>query len=72
MHPLSLPLDDTHNSILCQRGRCINTSLMLNGFISCFPKSGPSDHCNFTAFTNFAGLFLQLQKRDGSPELPIS
>lgn len=49
--------------ILHQRGRCINTSLiMLNDVVASLPKSAFSDAWNIAAFINFAELFLELQK----------
>jgi len=29
----------------------------MNSFVICFPKSGPSDHCNIAAVTNLLGFF---------------
>lgn len=53
--------------ILCEKGRCINTFvIMLNGFVTCVPKSGLSEHCNVAAFINLAVAEKFQQKHDFS------
>lgn len=73
MHPLSLTLNDRYNKEFVLKSYVSPYSFNYVKWL-CYvlSKSSPFDHCNIAAFTNFTGLFLELQKRDGSSELLIS
>lgn len=73
VHPLSLPLNDSYNKEFVLKSYVYPYSFNYVKWL-CYmlSKSSAFDHCNVATFTNFAELFLELQKRDGAPELLIS